>query len=153
MGLKIACQMHERTLCFEVLGGLSDHLDSVARYVRGKAAHRDGVMVDIRGATRRPGADKLFIHVLKYPGICSCKIALVDFEENWVFCSLFEHLLRRRGYQICSFANVDTARQWLSTDLMPARPKHRMFLVRQILAAIKERLKPMRFSHATTTSH
>src|SRR5262249_10960648 len=152
MGLKIACQSIDRTLCVEVFGTLTGHLDSLAKYVKAKAVRRNSVLIDIRGVTKRPGADKLFIHALKYPSICSCKIALVDFQENRTFCLLFQRLLQTRGYQICSFSDEETARSWLLTGRTLSATKERFYLTRQILTAVKYRLNPIRLSHVTTGS-
>lgn len=151
MGFKIACQSIDRILCFEVFGALSGHLDSLAKYVKAKAACRNSVVIDIRGVTKRPGADGLFIHVLKYPSSCSCEIAVVDFQENRIFCLLFERLLRTRGYQICASSDEDTAKGWLLTGRALSTKEH-LRLVRQILAAVKNRLNPIRLTDVTSSS-
>ena len=153
MGFRIACQCVSTNLCFEVFGTLSDHLETLAKYVRGKAVSHKNVLIDIRGVTQRPGAGKLFIHVLKYPSTCSCTIALVDFQENRMFCQLFERLLQTRGYQVCCFSDETTARDWLLRDHARSTTKEHCYSARQVLAAVKERLQPIRFSRLTTSSH
>lgn len=152
MGLKIACQNVDRTLCFVVFGTLSGHLDSLAKYVKAKAARRNRVLIDIRGVTKRPAADKLFIHALKYPSTCSCNIALLDCQENRTFCLLCERLLQTRGYQVCSFSNEEVARGWLLTGGAQSTRKGYVYLARQILAKVKHWLNPMRLSHVTPSS-
>ena len=121
MGFKIDCQKHEQALCFEVVGEINNHLDSIARYISAKAAYREGVVIDIRGATRRPSVEKVFIHVLKYPTTCLRKIALVDLRQNWPLCALYARLVQRRGYQTCSFSDVEAARDWLLTDRVASK--------------------------------
>lgn len=150
MGFRIACQSVDRTPCFVVFGALSGHLDSLAKYVKAKAPRRSGVLIDIRGVTRRPGADKLFIHALKYPSTCCCNIALIDFQENRTVCLLFERLLQTRGYRVRFFSNEEAAWDWLLTGRVQSTTKGHFYFARQILAKVKHRLNPMRLSHVAS---
>jgi|KBSMisStaDraftv2_1062788.scaffolds.fasta_scaffold41562_2 hypothetical protein len=152
MGLQIACQDVDRTLCFVVFGALSGHLDSLAQYVRAKAVRRNRILIDIRGVSKRPAADNVFIHALKYPSTCSCNIALLDCQENRTFCLLCERLLQTRGYQVCAFSNEETAWEWLLTGRTQSTRKGCVYLTRHILAKIKHWLNPMRLSHVTPSS-
>jgi hypothetical protein len=153
MSFRIACQAHEMGPCFEVFGEVANHLDSIARYVRAKATDRQAVLLDIRAVTTRPSADKVFIHVLKYPSVCLRKIALVDLTENRRFCSLYEQLVRTRGYQVRFFGDVEKANEWLSGDDTSSKASRNRFgVLSQALTALRQSLNPMRIVHATTTS-
>jgi len=76
MGFKIACQSADRTLCFEVFGALSDHLDSLAKYVKGKAARRNSVLIDIRGVTKR--------RLLRTRGYQICSFSDEETARDWL---------------------------------------------------------------------
>ena len=153
MSFKIACLTHEKATCFQVFGGIANHLDSIALYVMAKAAGRRGVVLDIRAVTTRPGADKVFIHVLKYPTVCFRKIALVDVKENRRYWSLYERLVRTRGYQVRFFGDIEMASEWLSGDDATLNASHSRFsFASQVLTVLRQILNSTRPLHATSTS-
>ena len=151
MSFRISWRPQQTAACFEVCGEIANHLDSIMRYVKTKAVGRPSLLLDIRGATKRPLADKLFIHVLKYPPGFRQRIALVDLKEHGAFCSLYARLVRSRGYQVRFFGDVDVANEWLrGGDLPPKASRSRVFC--QGLTLLRHSFNPIRLLHATTTS-
>ena len=151
MSFRIACHMDEKCPCFEIIGEAADHMDRIARYVNGKSPNREGIMLDLRAVTKKPAADQLFIHVLKYPNGCHRKIALIDLKENRAFFQLYECLVRTRGYQAQLFGDRETAYDWLQKGNIPPRAHPpRVHSVRHTLAAFGQSVNPMRLLHATS---
>lgn len=149
MSFKIACQANEKAPCFEVSGEIANHLDSIGRYISAKADDRHGVVLDIRPVTIRPSADKLFIHVLKYPAVCSRKIALVDLTENRRFWSVYKQLVCTRGYQVHICGEVKTAIEWLLSDRPVSEAnRSRIRFLTQLPAILLQSLNPMNLVHA-----
>lgn len=149
MSFRISCETREKITYFKIVGEAANHLDSIARYVRAKVADRRGFVVDIRSVTARPLADKVFIHVLKYPPGCLRKLALIDGNENRPFCALYQRLARTRGYQVRYFDDVDTANQWVSSD-EPLACHGRWSFLGNGLTVLRHSLNPMRLLHAAT---
>ena len=149
MNFKIACQTHEKITSFEVFGPAANHLDSIARYVRAKVTGPQGVVLDIRAVTTRPAADKVFIHILKYPAtICLRKIALVDLNENRRFGSLYERLVRTRGYQARLFSDIAMANEWLlSDDATSKANRSRLGSLIHVPRVLRRSLNPIRSWH------
>ena len=152
MSFRVTCRRNDKTVCFTVLGKVNNHMDSLAKYIKAKSDNREGVVIDIRGVTRRPEPDKLFIHILRYPSTCARKLAVVDLEENRAFSSLFEHLARTRGYEVCCFADIETAGNWLSNDHTPSNiSPRRADNLGRILAVFRSRWNLTRWPQAITS--
>jgi hypothetical protein len=117
MAYTIQFQLQEDVLCFEIIGNLCNHLDSIAKYVvyRIAKSRTANVLIDLRRAIERPGPAKLFIHVLRYPLAHHVQCALVDLGQNEEFVSLYLKLMRHRGHKIRFFANPDDGKAWLRT--------------------------------------
>lgn len=152
MGRKSSCETYEKLTYFKIVGEAANHLDGIARYVRAKLAARQGFVLDIRAVTTCPRADKVFIHVLKYPPGCLRKIAVVGLSENRTFCSLYETLVRTRGYRARCFCDVEMANQWVLNDDAPVQgSSRRLGWLSHTLAIVRHSLNPMRLLHATTS--
>lgn len=150
MSLKMNCETQEKLTYFKIVGE-GANLDSIARYVRAEVADRHGFVVDIRAVTTRPRADKVFIHVLKYPPGCSRKIALIDLNTNHSFCSLYEQLARTRGYRARCFADLEMANRWVLNDDAPSQARcNRWGFLEHGLTFLGHSLNPMRLLHAAT---
>jgi len=152
MSFRISCQTHQRVPCFEVSGGAANHLESIVRFVQAQAVGSQAFVLDIRAVTTRPLADKLFIHVLKYPPGLLRKIAVVDRKENRAFCSLYERLVCTRGYQVRFFGDVERATEWLRGDDPPPKASRNRLAFFQGLTLLRHVFNPIRLLHATTGS-
>lgn len=116
-------------------------------------ADQQGIVLDIRAVTTRPRADKIFIHVLKYPTVCLRKIALVDLNENRWFYSLYERLVRKRGYQVRFFAEIQAANEWVLSNAAISKANPSVFgFFTHVVAVLRHTVNPMRLLHGTTTS-
>jgi hypothetical protein len=119
MAYTIRFHLQEGVLCFEIMGSIRNHLDSIARYVMYRIAESESrtanVLLDLRNAVGRPGPAGLFIHVLRYPLVHPIRCALVDRDENHEFVSLYLKLVRHRGHTIRFFANPEEGKAWLQT--------------------------------------
>lgn len=153
MSFKISYQTSANIPRFEVFGEAANHLDSIARYVRAKVADQKGIVLDIRAMTTRPRADKVFIHVLKYPTVCLRKIALVDLNDNRWFCSLYERLAQKRGYRVRFFGDVEMANEWLLSDDAESKASQGCFgFLGQVVTILRHSAKPARLLDATISS-
>ena len=154
MALRISFHTHEKIPCFKVFGELANHLDSIARYVGNSVSSPQGFVLDIRAVTARPLADKVFIHVLKYPPGLACKFALVDLKENLRFCSLYERLAGTRGYRVRHFASIEMAYRWLLSEGVPPKASHSRFnFLTHGLTLVRRSLNPAHQLHARSTLH
>jgi hypothetical protein len=117
MPYTVRFQLQENVLCFEFIGSISNHLDSIAKYVMYRIAEwkTTNVLLDLRNAFGRPDPAKLFIHVLRYPCVHHIQCALVDLGQNHEFVSLYLKLVRHRGHTIRFFDNPDEGKAWLRT--------------------------------------
>lgn len=117
MAYTVRFRLQENVLCFEFIGNISNHFDSIAKYVMYRMAEcrTANVLVDLRNAFGRPGPAKLFIHVLRYPCVHHIQCALVDLGRNHEFVSLYLKLVRHRGHTIRFFDNPEEGKAWLRT--------------------------------------
>ena len=119
MAYKVQFQLDEDILYFEIAGNICHHIDSIAAYVRCRISESrtQNVLLDLRNATGRPGAAKVFTHVLKYPPTRQIHCALIHREHNRDFLLLYGTLMRHRGHKIQLFASKDEGTNWLLTGL------------------------------------
>ncbi|HEX4920561.1 MAG TPA: hypothetical protein VFV92_07460 [Candidatus Bathyarchaeia archaeon] len=117
MAYRIQFEPRENILCFEVIGSIRNHIDSLAKYVMYRIANTrmENVLLDLRSAADRPGPAKLFIHVLRYPVAQHITCALIDLERNREFVSLYAKLVQPRGHKIRFFDNPEEGTSWLQT--------------------------------------
>ncbi|HEV2397492.1 MAG TPA: hypothetical protein VGS27_11165 [Candidatus Sulfotelmatobacter sp.] len=136
MAYKIEFRVHEDFLCFEIAGNISNHIDSLAAYVRHFIVEwrTQKVLLDVRNATGGPSPAKLFIHVLKYPPMHRIDCALIDREPSRDFLVLYAKLMRHRGHRIRLSATVDEGAAWLMQAREPqVAPKKQSLRILQRL--------------------
>ena len=114
----IKLELQGNVLYFEIIGRISTHVDSIARYVMHYLVTYQtmNVLIDLRRADDRPAPAKLFIHVLKYPPRLHLNCALIDLKHNHDFFSLYLKLMRHRGHRIQFFSYPEDAKVWLQTE-------------------------------------
>lgn len=126
MAYKIQFRLDEDILCFEIAGSISNHIDSIAAYVRHRIdqSRIQSVLVDLRNATGGPSPVKVFTHVLKYPPTYQINCALINREHNRDFLLLYAKLMRHRGHRIRLFASIDEGTTWLLSGREPHAAKN-----------------------------
>ena len=140
MAYKIQFRMDEDIPCFEIVGSIGNHLDSIATCVRYRIAgsRTQRVLLDLRNATGRPCAARVFNHVLKYPPTGRIDCAVIHGEQSCDFLELYAKLMRHRGHRIQLFARVDEGMEWLLGAAASIVPNEPVSISRRLFQSIRD---------------